>query len=166
MMTAISVGMKIIGAINQRNQLKTDAANTRSQAELTRVEGERQAAVEKAATAKEGAERSRELQRVIGEITARGANNGFGVIGSVGTKIEESQYEFGVEQGTRDFNLSQRLTSLYIGTSTKVNALEADANRLEGQATSALISGIGSAAGTIGDYYQRQENRGEVPNGG
>ncbi len=158
----VSLAMTVVGAIQQKGQFDAQAEATRKQALLVDAEGDRQQALERAASAKEGFERAKDLQRVIGEIMSRGANSGFGVVGTVGSKIESSGAEFASEQGTREFNLDQRLVSLDISTASNVNSLNTEANILKSRGQSALVSGIGEAAGTLASFGARSAARGST----
>ena len=159
----ISVISTVVGAIQQKNQLDAQAKLFNQQAALEAAEGDRREAVEKASSAEEGASRARDLRRFVGEIIAKAANAGLGQIGTVGALIEESGAQFAEEQGNRNFNLGQSLTSIGITSASRVQSLRTQASVAKSRGRSALISGIGSAAGSLATFGQREDARGETP---
>lgn len=167
-MLIIGTALQVVGSVSQgyndAKALRTQAKLSTLQANLTVSNAERQKAVEKASAAEESLTRFQRMRRIVGSTLVRATEAGITIgSGSVGDAVDQNGQEFAREQGTRMFNLDQRLASINLNSAVEETNYRAAAASQKYQARQSVIQGWMNAATAIGSYGMNSANRGSTP---
>lgn len=151
--TLFQAAGQVYSGITQSNQLK-------SQAKVIDAQADAKIALEKASAAEKTLDRLRQLRQTTGRILATSYDAGISVSsGTVGSLVNDSQYQYSRDQNIQDFNLNQSTSSIR-------SSADADISVLRARATNARVGGFLNAAGTLMNYGMNRQSVGNVPEQG